>query len=134
MTDTSVIEVASQEATYRGEAIAITPLKVGQIPRFLRAVQPMLGSLKGSLGGEQGALELDIVGLIAEHGERLIDAVAIATGKPFEWVAEGEADEFAQLVKAVIEVNADFFAKKVVPQLEGIGLPGNGAGLTPSST
>lgn len=122
MEDLSVLEVASKEVTYRRETLRVTPLKVGQIPRFLRAVRPMFGALAGSAlspGQAGGGVELDIMALVADHGEGLIEAVAVATGRPTDWVAEGEAHEFAQLVKAVLEVNADFFAKKVAPLLSG---------------
>jgi hypothetical protein len=145
MDDVSVLEVVSNEAAYRGETLRVTPLKVGQIPRFLRTVRPMFGALAGKLGspGQAGGgvdLELDILKLVEDHGETLIDAVAIAINKPAAWVAEGEADEFAQLVKVVIEVNADFFAKKVAPHLGSLpgggdeSAPSSGAGPTASST
>lgn len=120
MEDVSVLEAASREVAYRGETLRVTPLKVGQIPRFLRIVRPMFGALGGaalSPGSAAGGVELDIMQLVADHGEALIEAVAVATGKPADWVGQGEADEFAHLVKAVLEVNADFFAKKVAPLL-----------------
>lgn len=129
MEDMSVLEPTFQEVGYRGENLTITALKVGQIPRFLRAAKPVFGALAGLANG---AKELDLVGLVAEHGDALIEAAAVATGKTPDWLGEGGADEFAHLIKAILEVNGDFFAKKVAPQLEGAGM--TGVGLTPSNS
>ncbi len=142
MDDLSVLEPTTVTVGYRGETLEITPLKVGQIPRFLRAVRPMFGALAGQVtspGVAGGGVELDILKLVEDHGEGLIEAAAIAINRKPEWVGGGDADQFALLVKAVIEVNADFFAKRVAPLLgnlpgvEAVNLP-SGAGLTASST
>jgi hypothetical protein len=147
MEDMSVLEAPSQEVVYRGETLKVTPLTVGQIPAFLRTIRPALGSLAGlasspGQAGEGAGIEVDLVALIADHGEALIEALAVATGKPVDWLGKGMADELAVLIKAVVEVNADFFAKRVAPLLvsltEALGAkanpPGNGAGQTASSS
>ena len=71
----------------------------------------------------------------------IADAVAIAVGKPRAWVDELAADEAILLAAKVIEVNADFFTRTVIPKLDGlftqVKLPpvANAAvGSTPSST
>ena len=136
MDDMSVLEQPTHEVAFRGETLTITPLKVGQIPGVLRHIRPILGAIAGlspSPAEAGGGVELDILGLVENHGENLIEAAAIAIKRPADFVADADADEFAALVKLLIEVNADFFANKVAPLLAGT--PADiGAGKTPSST
>jgi hypothetical protein len=91
-----------------GETIDLTPIRVGEIPAFARAVQPVAGFLLASP---------DWVALISEHGDAVIDAVAIAIRRPREWVAGLEIDDAVHLASAVFEVNADFFIRRLLPSL-----------------
>jgi hypothetical protein len=91
-----------------GERLDLTPLKVGDVPAFARAVQPVAASLSASP---------DWLALLAEHGEAVIDAVAIASRRPSEWVTNLEIDDAVRLAEAVFEVNADFFIQRVLPSL-----------------
>jgi hypothetical protein len=91
-----------------GERLDLTPLKVGDVPAFARAVQPVAASLSASP---------DWLALLAEHGEAVIDAVAIASRRPPEWVTNLALDEAVRLTEAVFEVNADFFIQRVLPSL-----------------
>ena len=66
--------------------------------------------------------------------------MSIAVGKPRAWVDELAADEAILLAAKVIEVNADFFTRTVLPRLDGL-IARTGAtaamatgGSTPSST
>lgn len=89
-----------------GERIDLTPLKVGEVPAFARAVQPIAASLSASP---------DWLALLAEHGEAAIAAIAIATRRPVEWVAGLDLDEAVRLAEAVFAVNADFFIRRLLP-------------------
>ena len=91
-----------------GERLDLTPLKVGDVPAFARAVQPVAASLSASP---------DWLALLAEHGEAVIDAVAIASRRPPEWVTNLALDDAVRLAEAVFEVNADFFIQRVLPSL-----------------
>lgn len=91
-----------------GERLDLTPLKVGDVPAFARAVQPVAASLSASP---------DWLALLAEHGEAVIDAVAIASRRPSEWVTNLALDDAVRLAEAVFEVNADFFIQRVLPSL-----------------
>ena len=67
-------------------------------------------------------------------------------GKPRAWVDDLAADEAILLAAKVIEVNADFFTRTVMPRLDGVLAAGvkvpaarplsvaATGGLTPSST
>ena len=91
-----------------GERIDLTPLKVGEVPAFARAVQPIAASLSASP---------DWLALMAEHGEAAIAAIAVATRRPVEWVAGLKLDEAVRLAEAVFGVNADFFIRRLLPSV-----------------
>ena len=131
MSDLQALIPQAVELVVKGEPLAILPLKVGQMPAFLRAVSPMLQQLSTS--------DIDWLALLGEHGEALLSAIAIAVGKPRAWVDDLAADEAILLAAKVIEVNADFFTLQVIPKLgglfESLQVPTNtAAGLTPSNT
>lgn len=92
----------------QGETIDLTPLKVGELPVFARAVQPIAAHLSASP---------DWLALLAEHGEAVLTAVAIASRRPRDWVAALAIDEAIHLADTVFEVNADFFIRRVWPSL-----------------
>ena len=91
-----------------GERIDLTPIKVGELPAFARAVQPLAASLSASP---------DWLALLAEHGEAVIAAIAIATRRPVDWVAGLDLDEAVRLAEAVFGVNADFFIRRLLPSV-----------------
>nr|WP_064045944.1 DUF6631 family protein [Ralstonia solanacearum]OAI70848.1 hypothetical protein RSP597_15770 [Ralstonia solanacearum] len=97
------------ELTVGGESLVILPLKVGRLPDFLRAISPVLQQLN--------APQIDWLTLFIEHGDDLLQAVAIAVGKPRTWVDDLAADEAILLAAKVVEVNADFFTRTVLPRL-----------------
>ena len=116
--------------TVAGETLTLKPLKVGSLPAFLRAISPVMQSLT--------APAIDWLALFGERGDDLLSAIAIAVGKPREWVDDLAADEAILLAAKVIEVNADFFTRTVIPKLDGLfaqmkQAPAQPSGSTPSS-
>ena len=132
MSDLDKLVAQAVEISVAGEALAIKPLKIGQMPAFLRAITPVMQQL-GSNG-------IDWLALFGEHGDDLLTAVSIAIGKPRTWVDALDADEAILVAAKVIEVNADFFTRTVMPrlneQMSGLFEQASTAtaGLTPSST
>jgi len=132
MSDLDTLAPASVKLIVAGEALALKPLKVGQMPAFLRAVSPVMQSLTKP--------EIDWIALFGERGDDLLAAIAIAVGKPRDWVDDLAADEAILLATKVIEVNADFFTRSVIPKLDGLLTPIKvpalepASGSTPSST
>ena len=128
MSDLETLFPAGVTVTAAGETLAITPLKVGQLPAFLRAIGPVMQHI--TVG------DTDWLAVFGEHGGDLLAAIAIAVGKPRDWVDDLAADEAVVLVAKVIEVNADFFTRNVMPRLSGLFDQVNGAmpaaGSTPS--
>ncbi len=130
MSDLNTLIPQAVELLIGGETLAIKPLKVGQMPAFLRAISPVTAHLTGP--------ETDWLVMFGDHGDDLLSAIGIAVGKPRQWVDELAADEAILLAAKVIEVNADFFTRQVIPKLDVLlattKLPQAAAGSTPSST
>ena len=97
------------ELSLNGETLQLSPLRVGQMPAFLRILAPIMKDLTQD--------QIDWLELFGERGDDLLSAVAIAINKPRNWVDELAADEAILLAAKVIEVNADFFTKMVIPKL-----------------
>ena len=93
-----------------GETLAISPLRVRQVPPFLRAIGPAAGLLAAG----------NVLAAVAQHGEALIEAAAIVTGKSVEWLGDLMPDEFIALMAAILSVNADFFVQRVNPHILAI--------------
>jgi hypothetical protein len=133
MNDLDLLIPPAAEIVIGGETLAIRPLKVGQLPAFLRTISPVMRKLT--------APEIDWLLLFGERGNDLLTAIAIAIGKPRAWVDELAADEAILLAAKVIEVNADFFTRTVIPRLDGLFAQVNlapppaakAAGSTPSN-
>ncbi len=136
MSDLETLIPQAVELVIDGEPLAIKPLKVGQMPAFLRAITPVMQQIGGD--------GIDWLTLFGERGDELLTAVSIAIGKPRAWVDELAADEAILLAAKVIEVNADFFTRTVMPRLNGemggliartsAAAAAVTAGSTPSST
>ena len=135
VSDLNTLIPQAVELVIDGEPLAIKPLKVGQMPAFLRAITPVMQQIGGD--------GIDWLALFGERGDDLLTAVSIAVGKPRAWVDELAADEAILLAAKVIEVNADFFTRTVMPKLGGLfeqmatpmqATTAPGAGSTPSST
>ncbi|GAB1382151.1 hypothetical protein MASR1M50_04700 [Burkholderiales bacterium] len=130
MSDLDNLVPQAVELVIDGEPLAIRPLKVGQLPAFLRAITPVMQYLGGD--------GIDWLALFGERGDDLLTAVSIAIGKPRGWVDALDADEAILVAAKVIEVNADFFTRTVMPRLDGLIAQTSAvaatAGSTPSST
>lgn len=107
--DLAVIAPASRTMRFAGCELEILPLKVGQLPGVMRALQ--------GIDLAQGLDTAALPALIAAHGERIIEAAVIVTRMPRAEIENAEVDEFAALLAALIEVNSDFFVQRVVPAL-----------------
>lgn len=112
------------EITVAGEKLEILPLTIGQLTRVMKALKPALADIGG---------EINLTLLAAEHGETLLSAVSAATGKEAAWLDKLPMDDFIRLAGLLLEVNADFFTQRVLPQItaaaEKIG-KATGAGVT----
>lgn len=101
-----------------------SPLKVREIPAFLKAVEPLARELSDG----------DLYASLARHADAVVTAVAIGARVDRAWLEEQDVEVLIDLAARVMEVNADFFVRRVLPRLtaaiERMGQIGSGG--TPS--
>ncbi len=123
----TIYQPKALDVTVGGETISVKALTVGQIPAFARAIRPCAPALQG--GGA------DWLALLADHGDAMIDSVGIATGLDVEHLYGLPPDEFVALASAVMEVNMDFFVRRLAPTVSAAAekmIAASGAGAMPS--
>ncbi|MBX3589084.1 MAG: hypothetical protein KF796_20835 [Ramlibacter sp.] len=134
------VSPAERPMTVEGVQLLITPLLVKELPRVIRAVDPLLSTLLIE-GDTLDAQRL--VSLMGSHGEAIIEAVAICVRRPPEWVGNLLPDRLVALALASLEVNADFFSRaltaakaqapKLAPTVAARIMAGSWPGATPST-
>jgi hypothetical protein len=87
----------------------IQPIKVRDLPRFLKAIEPMAAELAAG----------DIAAALMRHADAVIEATAIGAGVERAWLEDQTPDVLAELAARVLEVNADFFVRRVLPVIQG---------------
>jgi hypothetical protein len=87
----------------------IQPIKVRDLPRFLKAIEPIAAELASG----------DIAGALMRHADAVIEATAIGAGCERAWLEDQTPDVLAELAAKVLEVNADFFVRRVLPVIQG---------------
>ena len=92
-----------------GETLLLTPVVIGEIPKLLKAITPFTGALIS---------DPDWIGLLSEHGEAVLDALAICSRKPRPWIDALTLDEAVRLFQAVFEATADIFVQRVAPAIQ----------------
>jgi hypothetical protein len=131
-----VIDPAPRIAHFRGERLELRPLTLGDLPAFSRLVRPVVEEFYGGRHPEwEGDDTLMAIEMLELHGESIIEAAAIATGKPAKFIAEGKGPaELLDLIRAIVEINRDFFLNLVrVTQSRLRARDANGVGPTPST-
>jgi hypothetical protein len=111
--DLDVLDPPDTRVRVGGVDVVVKPLTIGQLPRFVRAIQPAMPQL--SVDGD-----LDWVTLVAEHGEGLIAAAAVATGLEPKDIEALPPDEFVVLCGTLFEANMDFFVRRLAPAMERV--------------
>ena len=112
----AVGDVASVQVDLGGDRpVEIRPLKVRQLPAFARALQPALPVLAPLFAADDDVAAMDVVALLGSLGDDLIDAVAIGAALDRDAIEELEIDKFLELAMAVLQVNLDFFIRRLLP-------------------
>jgi hypothetical protein len=129
MDDFATFPPQPQSLEIAGDTLALTPIRVGEVPALLAAIKPIAQHL---VNGDP-----DWLALLTEHSDAILDALAIATRRPREWVEALSLDDAVQLATALFEVNVDFFVQRVVPAIQSaaarIDRNVRAAGMTPST-
>lgn len=111
-----VLFPTGKDVTVGDETITIKPFKAGQLPRVMKAAQPIYQTLAVAFATEKTQGEL-IVMLLGDGGEHLLDIAAISCNKPRSWIDDLDADKLIELIGVVVEINASFFVRKVAPAI-----------------
>jgi len=92
-----------------GRIFEVKPLTVRRMVGLTRA-------LSGVLLGEGG--DIDMAALVAEHADKIVEAVAVATDEKPDTIYELARDDFIVLAAAVVGAYSDFFVRRAVPALK----------------
>jgi hypothetical protein len=111
------------------DEMKIAPVKVRDLPAFLAAVEPIAKDLAGG----------DMLAALSRNADALITATAIGAGVERAWLEDQDADVLIDLATRVLEVNADFFVRRLLPKLtaaaESIGrITSGGTSGSPDSS
>lgn len=113
--------------------LAIQPVTVGDLPAFLKAIEPVVKELAAG----------DVLGALMRHADAVIEATAIGAKVDRAWLEQQTPDVLVDLASKVLGVNADFFVRRVLPVIQSAAdrltqsaQTGSGGtnGLPPSST
>jgi hypothetical protein len=118
--DVEILDPAARDVPLTGRvSVRLRPITVGQLPKFLRVIRPIIGQMTalGQTELEGGTAEIQLLDLYVEHGESVNQAVAIASDLPLEEIEALPLDDMLRLAVAVWEVNQDFFSQRVIPLL-----------------
>jgi len=88
-------------------ALDIRAVRVKDLPAFIGAVEPIA----------REAIAGDAYAALAKNADRLIEATAIGAGVSRQALDEADIDVLVLLAARVIEANADFFTRSVLPQI-----------------
>ena len=116
-----------QSVTVGGREIAITPIRVAELPAMLRACEPIFALLAGG----------DVMAAIMRDADSAINAIAIGARLTRAEVDALATDELVDLGSVVLTVNADFFVRRLAPALvsasEKVGAALGGSMPSPAS-
>lgn len=107
-----IITTTEHEVTIGGEKIIVTPIRMGKLQAFTKALEPIFGEVTAAISGNA-----DMLHVIAHQTSEMIDAVSIGSGLSRERIEELLPDEFLDLASAVLMANADFFARRLLPRV-----------------
>lgn len=113
---------ATREVAVAGRTVVVAPLRMGQLAQVL----PLLGQLQPAierhvrLGAAADGSPLALIAwgpLLAEAGAAVLELTRLAAGLTRDDWSDLLPDDALRLAAAVVEVNGDFFARRVAPAL-----------------
>lgn len=113
--DLATLIPAVMKVMVADEEMNIQPFLWKQFREVAKLIQPIRMSM-----GTDG--ELDLMKLVADHGDEVTAIIGIATGKSREWVEALALDYVLRLAAAILQVNRDFFSQKLAPELNALAV------------
>lgn len=130
MNDLDFIEPLRIMFTIDARDIEVSPIVVRELPALLRLAEPIMGELMALPEAmlsrlEAGKPNLDdlnrLMHLVVTQGDRVVDALALCSRQPADWVGGLLPDRAAQLLAVCIQVNLDFFSR-AMPGLRALAV------------
>lgn len=104
----------------RGGEFAVSPITMGRLSAFAKACSPFMAQLTAPGETSLANAKSLLLPLLTEHGDAVLDAVAIGAGIERKQVDALLPDDALALAGAVLEVNLDFFMDQVMPRLASV--------------
>lgn len=98
-----------------GGVLLITPFKLTQVPRVAALFARYYAMTAEPRLATDPIIRIDPEKLILAAGDDVWEIMCMATGKDRVWLDGLSANDGVDLLKAIIEENADFFIKKLAP-------------------
>lgn len=107
-----------QEVTVAGEKLKIMPFTFGQFPKVLACLKGVRDEIEEQdKDGKMVKRTMAVDEILIQNGDKLLDLCALATGKPISFFEKVSLVEGVDLVQAMVQVNGDFFVKRLQPKL-----------------
>lgn len=124
--DSSVQEIEllfpqGKEVMVGGEKLTIKPFTFGQFPKVLNCLKGVQDEVEET--SPEGVVKKRRLGmdeLVSNYGDKVIELCTIATGRPASFFEKVEVDQGIDLLQAILEVNSDFFVKRLQPKILGV--------------
>lgn len=110
---------SGKEITLKGKKVIVKPFGFGKFPKVLQLAKDLKLDNEAPAGADGVAVakSLDIGTIMAENADKVVDLCALALGVKSDYLDDLPPDEGIELCQAIIEVNADFFIKRLQPKL-----------------
>lgn len=117
-----------------GESFTLRPFGFRHMLKALPHFNELMKFVKTAEADGQLQIQMDIPRILDEGGDHLVPLMALATGKEVAWVDRLGFDEGCGLAVAVLELNADFFARTRARAARDSGAPASHSPGATSST
>ena len=119
MTDQlEVLFPTGKEITLSGRQFVIKPFTFGQLPKVLKAVKKSTKMIEEQGISTSNVNSEAVLTILSESGTDLIDLLSEIMAVEKDFIEGLQVDEAIILITSFIEVNSDFFSKKVAPVLQ----------------
>lgn len=117
--DAGIAPLASLPSELRigGETLLLTPGDLLELAEMYVHARPAFEKMQNAPEGASLNDGLMLAMTDADAVRGLLHAAAVGSRKPLEWVTALEGNDQIELVATVLEVNADFFTRRVMPRM-----------------
>lgn len=125
-----------------GTKVSVQPFRFGQFPKVIRLISGIADRLTGT--DEIDPLEIALA-LVEDDGVAVLELMALSSNQPLTWCEALPGDDGIALLGKVVEVNLDFFSRRVTPAIvqlsaslaklsDPAGAPADGPTSSPDSS